>query len=248
MTELLSEDWVVFIEARMNSSRLPGKVLYDFGSLTAIDLMVERIEQIFSKNAIYVATTDNSSDDTFCKYLDRKQIRYFRGSENDVMGRIIEASVFVGRSKIVSLTGDCPLIDFRIIHRMCDVFEKSKPDYLCNFEPPTFPDGMEVQIFSLDSVHRLASLKRTQPEEEHTGLVFRNHSNLFSVMNTKAGIGEYYPELGLTLDEPQDAELISKIIDHFWPRIDFSCREILDLLRSEPHLISLNRDVERRRI
>ena len=248
MNEYLNDDWVVFIEARMNSTRMPGKVLFRFGSLATIELMVQRINKIIMKNSIYVATTTNKSDDILCSFLDSKNINYFRGSEHDVMGRVAKAAQSVGKKKIISLTGDCPLIDSKIILRMCNSFDVSGTDYLCNFSPPSFPDGMEVQIFTLESVRKLESLNRSAEEMEHTGLIFRNHPDLFTLGNMKATPGEECPGLGLTLDDQRDALFISAIMQHFLPQIDFSCEEILQLLRDKPALTKINQGVQRRRI
>ena len=231
----------------MNSSRFPGKVLFNFGEHSALEFMIKRLEFVFSRDDILVATTVNESDDRLCEFLSSKDIRYLRGSELDVMDRVMKTARLAGRPKIVSLTGDCPLIDPYVLERMMDNFDKSHPDYMCNFIPPSFPDGMEIQLFTLNSLDRVGSLYLNEEEKEHTGLVFRNYSELFSTNYEKASPEEFFPGLGLTLDESRDAHLIGVIIDYFSPQIDFSCKEIVSFLREQPHLLSINASVERRR-
>lgn len=244
---MLDEEWVVFIEARMGSSRLPRKVIRELGGLTAIELLIKRLEPVIPREQVYVATTDCEPDDALCSYLTNLGVQFLRGSEEDVMGRIIDASRMVDRPRIVSLTGDCPLIDYRIIASMAAQFEIRTLDYMCNFLPPSFPDGMEVQIFSLEAISKVLKISRTAQEQEHTGLVFRNYPEIFSCFNFEAPNNLRAPGLGLTLDEETDALLISAIVEFFSPRIDFSCEEILQLLEERPYLKEINKNVERRR-
>jgi spore coat polysaccharide biosynthesis protein SpsF len=243
---ILLADWSVIIEARMNSSRLPGKVLYNFGQHKAIEIMIKRLELLFPRESIIIATTQNKSDDIFCDFLASNSVQFFRGSESDVMDRVMTAAKLKKRSHIVSLTGDCPLIDPIIIDRMIHEFNLYNVDYLANFIPQTFPDGMEVQLFTLESLGKVKKLRRSPEEQEHTGLVFRNHPELFSIRYLKAKEPEAYPGLGLTLDESLDGVLIGEILKYFSPRIDFSCAEILSFLQENSELILINKSVKRR--
>jgi spore coat polysaccharide biosynthesis protein SpsF (cytidylyltransferase family) len=180
------------------------------------------------------------------EFLEKKSIDFFRGSEYDVMDRVLRAAKQFNKKKIVSLTGDCPLIDSKIIESMIKRFDYAGLEYMSNFSPPSYPDGMEVQIFSNKSLEKIENLSRSELECEHVGLVVRNNLKLFRSENFIASKAETWPNLGLTLDEEADAILIRKIVDYFHPNLDFSCASIIEFLKENRELISINSKVERR--
>jgi len=243
---MLHSDFGVIIEARMNSSRLPGKVLYDFGGIKSLELMIRRIGLVFPVNSILVATTESVNDDALVKFLQKNSINVFRGSEHDVMDRVLKAAKQLDKNYIVSLTGDCPLIDSRIIESMIRRFNSAGLEYMSNFSPPSYPDGMEVQIFSNGCLEKIENLSRSDHECEHVGLVVRNNSDFFRSENYFAPEAETWPNLGLTLDEEADAILIRQVLDYFYPKLDFSCASIIKFLKKNPDLTFLNSNVERR--
>jgi spore coat polysaccharide biosynthesis protein SpsF (cytidylyltransferase family) len=243
---MVFSEWIIIIEARMNSSRLPGKVMLDFSGLKCIELMIHRISLYFPLDNIVIATTDMPSDDELVNFLSKKGVKFFRGSESNVMDRVFQTGKKFNRNKIISLTGDCPLIDYRIIKRMCNIFDQINVDYMNNFTPSSFPDGMEVQLFTLEALKSIYKFKLTKNENEHVGLVFRNHKDTYTSYYYQAGDDELWPKLGLTLDEESDAILIQRVLDYFSPRIDFSCAEIIELFINNPELEFINFKVERR--
>ena len=243
---MIKSDWVVIIEARLNSKRLPRKVLYDFNGIKSLELMIYRLTKLLPPKNIVIATTDSQIDDELVSFTKSIGVQSFRGSENNVFDRVLGAANEYNVGKIISLTGDCPLIDYRIIEEMCLKFDDLQVDYMCNFNPPTFPDGMEVQLFTLESINRAQHVNKSSDEKEHVGLVFRNNQHNFKSYNFIADKAKFWPRLGLTLDEPGDGILLQKILDYFSPNLDFSCEEIVKLLKANTELILLNSKVERR--
>jgi len=243
---MIDSDWIIIIEARLNSQRLPRKVLYNFNGIKSLELMIFRLSKLIPSNNIVIATTESPIDDELISFTKSINVHSFRGSENNVFDRVLKAANKYNVGKIISLTADCPLIDYRIIQEMCFKFDNLEIDYMCNFDPPTFPDGMEVQLFTLESINRAERIGKSDDELEHMGLVFRNNKEIFKTFNFMADKTKFWPRLGLTLDEPSDAILLQEILDYFSPSFSFSCEEIILLLKSSPNLVMLNSKVERR--
>lgn len=237
---MLLDNWGVIIEARMNSSRFPQKVMHRFGNLKSIELMIMRLNPLFKNSDILIATTDSIMDNDLVIFIKSLGVNVFRGSELEVFERVVQAANFFGKDKIVSLTADCPLIDFRIIERMCTFFDRNDFDYMTNFMPNSFPDGMEVQLFTNVALQKAATFPVSSKESEHVGLIFRNNLNHFSVFNFMASERERWPNLRLTLDYKEDAELISEILKYFSPGYSFSCSDIIDLIKLQPKLLNIN--------
>ena len=212
---------VSVIEARMNSKRLPGKVLLPAQKISMLEHLVERLKTIKIIDQIVVATTVNSKDDEIVELCQKKEINFFRGSEEDVMGRVICAAEKYFADLIVEITADCPLIDPNIVDQIIRIFLANNVDYVSNAIVRSYPDGMDTQVFSLKTLKTSYEMVNSDLEKEHVTLHIRNNPNLFSHINVIAPKNIYYPELGLTLDEKDDYILIKKIIDNLYPKYNF---------------------------
>lgn len=232
------------IEARMNSSRLPGKVLLKINGKAVIHLMVNRLKRIKKVNKIVVATTTNKKDDELCNYLRKHKIEYFRGSENDVLGRVYETAKLYKFKNIFHATGDCPLIDPEISSQMISMFFNNKFTVLFNSNIPSYPIGMDASVFSFKSLKLANKLAKKKYYREHSTLFFRKKSyfkkcNLFAPQNLN------YPKLRLILDEKEDFKLISKIFKKFKKTEQtFSCLEIVNYLNKNKNLLKINKKVK----
>ena len=145
---------VATIEARMTSSRLPGKPLLKVIKKTMIEHLVLRLKKVQSINEIVLATTDNQADDILISAVKNLGIKVFRGDENDVMQRVIGAAESVKASTVVEITGDCPLIDPEIIEQCIRMFKLHAVDYVSNAVIRSYPDGMDTQVFSLKTLKK----------------------------------------------------------------------------------------------
>ena len=238
---------VATIEARMTSSRLPGKVLLPANGKPMLEHLINRLMCVPSLNEIVLATTVNSSDDCLVEVASKKGVACYRGSENDVMARVIGAAEFADADVMVEITADCPIIDPQIIEQSIAMFKVHEVDYVSNCIVRSYPDGMDTQVFRLETLKRSAVLTESVLDHEHVTLHIRNHPELFSQVHLVAPPEIHWPELGLTLDEPKDYELLKRIIEHFEPDNPlFSCLDVVRLLRQHPDWVKINQDVIRK--
>lgn len=236
---------VATIEARMTSSRLPGKVLMPAAGRPMLEILIRRLRKVVHLNEIVVATTVNADDDPVAALAEKLGVGLFRGSEEDVLSRVLGAARQYKADIIVEITGDCPLIDPAIVGQVIDLYLNVHCDYASNVGPVTFPIGMDAQVFSTELLSRADREGKTQEDREHVSWYIRHHPKLRRV-NFSAPQELYWPELGLTLDEKSDYELLKNIVEHFSPDLYFSCGEILNYLRQSPELLKINQDVARK--
>ena len=238
---------IATIEARMTSSRLPGKVLLEAAGKPMLEHPVNRLRAVPSLNTVVLATTTNADDDVLAAFAERVGIDCFRGSEDDVMARVIGAAESVGADVVVEITGDCPIIDPQIIEQTIRMFCSNGADYVSNAHIRSYPDGMDTQVFRLETLKRSASLTDEALDHEHVTLHIRNHPKLFPALHLVSPPDTHWPELGLTLDTPEDYALLKQMIEHFEP-IDplFSCRDAVSLLKERPDWVAINMHVGRK--
>jgi spore coat polysaccharide biosynthesis protein SpsF len=238
---------VATIEARMTSSRLPGKVLLPAGNKPMIAHLVDRLRQVASIRSIVLATTVNCTDDCLETFAKEEGIACFRGSEGDVMGRVIGAADSMNAEIVVEITGDCPIIDPLIVEQTIQMFLHNPCDFASNSLVRSYPDGMDTQVFPLEVLKRSAAQTQNLLDREHVALHICKHPELFRHICLVASPDLYWPELGLTLDEPKDYELLKNLIEHFGPvRPYFSCREVIAFLRTKPEWVAINQTVQRK--
>ena len=233
----------------MTSSRLPGKVLLRAGGISMLEHLVRRLQSVESIDEIVLATTINDADIPLINLAKSLNILYFRGSEEDVMQRVIEAASFANADLVVEITGDCPIIDPNIVEQTIQMFKVHEVDYVSNTLIKSYPDGMDTQVFKLDTLKRSASMTNDRLDHEHVTLHIRNNPMIFSHIHLIAPPDIHWPHLGLTLDELDDYKLIKKIIEHFENNNNplFSCNDVVSLLRKHPEYVDINKNVARKR-
>ena len=238
---------IATIEARMTSSRLPGKVLLPAAGKPMLAHLVNRLRAVPSLQGMVIATTTNKTDDVLEAFAQQMGIDCFRGSEEDVMRRVIGAAESVGADVVVEITGDCPIIDPEIIEQAIRTFKVNHADYVNNCHIQSYPDGMAVQVFRLETLKRSAAMTDDALDHEHVTLHIRNNPKIFSQLHLVAPSDSHWPHLGLTLDEPMDYELLKKIIEYFEPDHSlFSCRDVIELLKRKPDWVAINQAVVRK--
>jgi len=238
---------IATIEARMTSSRLPGKVLLPVLDRPMLLYLVERLRAVPSLDEIVLATTTNTADDVLATFAETHGLIVFRGSEDDVMMRVIGAAESVDADIVVELTGDCPIIDPDIIEQTIRMFLHHDVDYASNAHIRSYPDGMDTQVFRLETLKRSAAMTNAPLDHEHVTLHIRNHPEIFPRVNLVAPPSLSWPDLGLTLDEEADYRFLSKIIETLAPVNPlFGCHEVLGLLREHPEWVEINQAVARK--
>ncbi len=238
---------VAIIEARMTSTRLPGKHMLLANGKPMIEHLVNRLKQVASISKIVMATTTNDSDDPLVELSKKNNIYFYRGSEDDVMVRVIEAAESVNGEIIVGITGDCPVIDPMLVEQTIQMFIHNTCDYVNNAVVPGLPGGMNTQVYKLASLRKSVELTNYPLDHEHvTSHILRN-PKLFSPIYLVPPPDLHWPELKLELDNHSDYELLKKTIEHFGDENPyFSCREIIDLLKVKPTWVEINRKVVRK--
>ena len=238
---------VATIEARMTSSRLPGKVLLTVLGKPMLHYLVSRLKTVQSIDEIIIATTTNTSDDVIVEFAKSEGVLYFRGSEEDVMARVIGAGEKANADVLVEITGDCPIIDPDIIEQTIQMFLHHEASYVSNVHVRSYPDGMDTQVFKLATLKKSAEMTGDTLDHEHVTLHMRNNPEIFSKVHLIAPPSQSWPDLGLTLDEQQDFELLKSIIEYFHNKNPlFSCLDVIQLLRSNPEWVKINQSVVRK--
>jgi spore coat polysaccharide biosynthesis protein SpsF len=238
---------VATIEARMASSRLPGKVLQQALGQPMLHHLVTRLRTVPSLDDIVLATTVNATDDILQVFAQNEGINCFRGSENDVMARVIDSAESADADIVVEITGDCPIIDPQIVEQTIRMFKANHVAYASNAHIRSYPDGMDTQVVRLETLKRSALMTTEPLDREHVTLHIRNHPELFPHVYLVAPPEMHWPELGLTLDEPADYELLKRIIEYFGENNPlFGCLEVIRLLRDKPEWATINQAVLRK--
>lgn len=238
---------VATIEARMTSSRLPGKPLLRAAGKPMLEHLVRRLRAVSSIETIVLATTINPADEPLVKLADNLGLSVFRGDENDVMQRVVDAAESVDADVVVEITGDCPIIDPEIVGQTISIFLVNQADYVSNVIIRSYPDGMDTQVFRLDTLKRSLNMTEHPLDREHVTLHIRNHPELFTHIHLVASPEIRWPELGLTLDELGDYELLKRVIEYFEPNMPlFSCLDVVRYLRKNPKLIDFNKSIVRK--
>ncbi len=238
---------IATIEARMTSSRLPGKPLLLAEGISMLEHLVRRLRTCSSLDKIILATTTNDADDILVEHAQNIGIDFFRGSEENVMQRVLDAAIFFNAEIIVEITGDCPIIDPQLIEQAIAIFQNNDVDYVSNGNIRSYPDGMDVQVFRKDVLAKSASMTKDMLDREHVTLHIRNNADIFSRINILSPPELYWPELGLTLDEEADYKLLKEIISYFEKDNPiFSCGEVIDFLRANKELLEINASVIRK--
>jgi spore coat polysaccharide biosynthesis protein SpsF len=235
------------IEARMSSTRLPGKVLLDAAGKPMLERMIERVRRVPSLDGIVIATTSNPGDDPIVELAQRLEVGIFRGSEDDVMSRVLGAAQSHGVDVIVELTGDCPVIDPLLIERVIEAYLASGADYCSNVLTRSYPIGMDTQVFGTHILADAFSRTDDPSDREHVSLFIYRHPELYRLHNVLADPRHRKPDLRLTLDTHEDLRLLRAVFDQLLPaHPDFGLDDILDLLQRRTDLQELNAHVEHR--
>ena len=236
------------VEARMSSTRLPGKVLLKVGKKNMLDYLTDRIKLVKNINKVIIATTTNPKDIKIVNWCKEKKISYFKGSEENVLQRVYLCAKKYNLEVVVLVTGDCPVVDHNIISQTLNTFLNNKADYVSNAHVRTYPDGMDVQVFSFRALKKSYQLAKSKLEKEHVPLNMRRNNTIFKAIYIMAPNNLHWPELGLTLDEIGDFELLKKIIKYFYNKKNyrFNCLDIINFIKKNPSLLRYNSKVKRK--
>jgi spore coat polysaccharide biosynthesis protein SpsF len=238
---------VAVIQARMNSTRLPGKILYKVMDQTLLEIQIERVKRVPLIDEIIVATTTNPGDEPIVDLCRKLRIAYYRGSELDVLTRYYEAASLFKADVVVRLTSDCPVIDPFTIDRVIShyLFHSANLDYVSNFLRRSYPRGMDTEVFSIEAL-RIAHHEATLiHDREHVTPYIYTHSDRFRLEPVQYITNESHHRW--TVDTKEDFQLISKIIESLYPtKPEFTLEDMLALLQEHPEWSEINAFVQQK--
>jgi len=238
---------VIIAQARMSSTRLPGKTLMDLGGRPVVDHVIERARASRLASDVWVATTTDATDDVLVAHLDELDVPYVRGSLDDVLARYVEAAEASHADAIVRITCDCPLIDPEVIDKVIEAYHAlPQVDYCSNTLRRTYPIGMDTEAFSREALVCASLEGMRAPEREHVTPYIYQHPEIFCLRNVEAPQWATRPELRLTVDELADLDALRALVSQVGP--DASLREIMVAIEDNPRLAELNREVPHRHV
>ncbi|MES2796595.1 MAG: glycosyltransferase family protein [Bacteroidota bacterium] len=235
---------LILVQARVSSSRLPGKVLLPILDKSLLHLMIERLQMVNYNVEIAIITSTQTEDDAIEIESSKIGIYCFRGSLLNLLDRHYQAACFFEADLVVKIPSDCPLIDPKIIEKVFDYYftNEGQFDYVSNLHPASYPDGNDVEIMTIECLRKVW-LEASKPFElEHTTPYIWENPNLFS-------IGNYFWEAGLnlsmlfrfTIDYQEDYEFIKRVFEELYQENNsFSCEDIINLLNTKPDILQIN--------
>lgn len=233
------------IQARITSTRLPNKVLMDIEGKPMLWRVVDRLRFSEKINEIILAIPDTPENDILEKFAEENNVKCFRGSENDVLSRYYEAAKKFNCDVIIRITSDCPLIDPKIVDLVIEKHLNSGADYTANILKRTFPKGLDVEVFNFSALKKFHREATGSSEREHVTLYIRQHPELFQRANLENK--ENLSEMRWTVDEKEDLEFVREIFKKLYkPGKMFLMKDILELLKKEPKLIEINKNIKRK--
>lgn len=228
------------VQARMGATRLPGKILLPAAGKPLLLHLLERLSHLKKLEKVIVATTIEKADDPVAELAQARGYPVFRGSENDVLDRYYQTAKQFGVDPIVRVTADCPLIDPLVVDRVIEQCQSGGFDHVGNGLPPTYPDGLDAEIFSFAALAQAWNEAKLPSEREHVSSYIWNHPEHFHYGNVENE--QDLSHLRWTLDYPEDYELIKGIFEGLYekPNTVFSMQDILAYLDGHPALARLN--------
>lgn len=230
----------VIIQARCGSTRFPNKVLEKIGDHSILEIIVERLKQSKKIDSIIVATSLNKIDDQIEDLCNARSIEVFRGDERNVLARFYECAEKYKLDNIIRITADCPVIDYALVEKGIEKFKENKFEYISNVNPPTYPDGLDFEIFSFQVLKEANdNPSKSKMDMEHvTGLIKSRKSH--NISNS-----EDFSFLRLTLDEKDDLKVIRNVFEEFKPNIFFSFEDIIGLYKKHKSIFLDNLHIAR---
>ncbi len=226
-----NKKYIATIEARMTSSRLPGKVLMEACGKPLLQHLIEREKRCTEVDDVVVATTINKEDDPIVELCEHIGCSYYRGSENDVLGRVLNTAKEFEADVIVETTGDNPCIDWRQMDYLIRFYRNNNYDFVTNMMEQSFAEGFEFRIFSTEMLEYVNDISDDPLDREHVAIYFPKHPETFKCYNWRARGREYRPDLQVTLDEMGDYLLIKNVFEALYPlNNDFQYMDVVGYL------------------
>lgn len=233
---------IASIEARMSSSRLPGKMMLDICGKPVVQRVTERVMNSALIDDVVLATTTNAADDVLANWAEDNDVPFYRGSEDDVLLRVVEAQRFMKSEIVVEICGDTPFVDSGLIDLAIRSFLANDCDVVSNTNKLSFPQGIDAQVFSLEALEAVEKTVSDPAVREHVSLYFYEHPELYRIVHLLAPAKWERPEQRLQLDYEEDLLLAREIYNALEPGLGsfFGLDEVINLLESNPVIAGIN--------
>ncbi|MDO8208675.1 MAG: aminotransferase class III-fold pyridoxal phosphate-dependent enzyme [Gallionella sp.] len=233
---------VALVQARMGSTRLPDKVMKPIGGVPMIELLLSRLSRAKELDEIVVASSVDERNQPLVEHVRKLGYACEQGSENDVLDRFVQAARKHHADVVVRITGDCPLVDPELVDEVIRSFKAAGVDYFSNIAPPTYPDGLDIEVCTFKALEQ-ASQETSKPfDREHVTPYLREQGRFITAAMQHS---QDYSALRWTVDEPADFVVIEQVFQYFSPRTNFTWGEVLDLQLRQPEIFNINKHLIR---
>ncbi len=234
---------VAVVQARISSTRFPGKVMKKISNKPLIGYLLERLRYSKRIDKIIIATSIDKKNDSMCDYLKTNGFDVFRGSEEDVLGRFYYATKIYKPEGIMRITADCPLIDPEICDKVIELYLEEKADHV--YLAPSFAEGLDCEIFSFSALKVAYNNAKTKSEREHVSLYFKNNPKSFKRITVENKTDD--KRYRFTVDNPEDFEVVKAIINSLYRKgtPPFKAWEIKQFLDKHPEIFRKNAHITR---
>ncbi len=233
---------VALVQARMGSTRLPNKVMKPIGGIPMIELLLARLSKAKEVDQVVVATSVDDCNKPLVEHVRRLGYACEQGSERDVLDRFVQAGRAHQAEVVVRITGDCPLVDPGLVDDVVRRFKASGVQYFSNTNPPTYPDGLDIEVCTLRALEQASQETKEPFDREHVTPYLRESGRFkTAAMRHRQDLSA----LRWTVDEPADFAVIEKVFQHFHPRTDFTWIEVLSMQQQRPDIFSINEHLVR---
>lgn len=240
---------VATISARMTSERLPGKVLKPCLGRPMLERLVERVRRSRLIDEIVISTTTNRTDDVTVECARALGVGHFRGSETDVVARVVGAMEAAKADIVVQLTGDCPLLDWEVIDQLIRLYQANSFDYVSNTLVRSYPRGLDCQVVSLATLQESLRIAKDAPQHEHVCLSIYENPQRFRLFNLIAPPELCYPSQRWTLDTEADYAFLTAVYERLYPQNPaFKSADVARLLRAHPEIEALNAEIQQKSV
>jgi len=238
-----SGNTTIMIQARTGSARLPNKVLSKIGGKPMIWHVVNRAKRVKSADQIALITTTSKDDKILLKIAEQNDIIGFSGKKSDVLDRHYQCAKKIHADPIVRITSDCPLVDPALIGKIVQFYHKNNYDFVSNAITPTFPDGLDVEVFSFKALQKAARSAKKSYDKEHVTTFFINNPDKFKIYNYQNNENLSY--MRWTVDRRKDLKFVRSIYSELEPDTIFSMNKVLRVLKKNPILLEINKGIMR---
>lgn len=242
---------VCLVQARVGSTRLPGKILKEICGKTILHHEIDRLKKCKEIDEIVIATTDKKDDDKIVNEAKKLSVKYFRGSENDVLSRFYYAAKENNADIIVRVTSDCPCIDFEILDKMLiyfkDKYKEKQIDYLSNTINRTYPRGYDIEIFTFSALEKSYINAEKEYEREHVTPYIYDKTNNFLKLSFENK--DDYSNYRVTLDTIEDFIVIKNIFENlYYKNPYFKLNDVVQYLNNNLHIVDINKHIEQKKL